>query len=101
MRHAAVILAALSCCSVAAAPNADLLLTGGPIYTNDDAHPTAQAVAVGGGRILYVGDVNGAKAFAGPTTRTIDLKGAALFPGFTDSHVHLDGVGQRELTLNL
>ena len=31
----------------------------------------------------------------------IDLKGATLFPGFTDGHAHLDGIGQRELTLNL
>src|SRR5690606_13032660 len=30
-----------------------------------------------------------------------DLKGATLFPGFTDGHAHLDGIGWREMTLNL
>jgi len=83
-----------------AAP-ADIILTGGPIYTNDDAHPTAEAVAVSAGKIAYVGDAAGAKALAGPSTHVIDLKGASLYPGFTDSHAHLDGIGKRELILNL
>src|SRR5262249_15254746 len=43
----------------------------------------------------------GAQALVGPKTRVIDLKGAALFPGFTDAHAHLKGIGERELTLNL
>lgn len=80
---------------------ADTVIWGGPVYTGEAAGPTAQAVAVRGGRIVLVGDRAAAAALVGPATRTIDLKGAALFPGFTDSHVHLDGVGERELTLNL
>ena len=35
------------------------------------------------------------------TGRIIDLQGNTAFPGFTDSHYHLTGVGQRERTLNL
>ncbi len=84
-----------------AAPIADTVIWGGPIYTADDAQPKAQAVAVKSGRIVYVGDLAGARAEVGPATHIIDLKGAALFPGFTDSHAHLNGVGVRELTLNL
>ena len=84
-----------------AAPPADSVILGGPIYTADDAAPTAEAVAISGGRIVYVGSRAGVSAFTGPATQTLDLKGAALFPGFTDSHAHLNGVGQRELTLNL
>lgn len=84
-----------------APPKADLVIWGGPIYTADDAHPTAQAVAVTSGRIAYVGPRAGAAARVGPKTQVIDLKGAALFPGFTDSHAHLRGIGERELTLNL
>jgi hypothetical protein len=84
-----------------ASATADLVISGGPIYTADDAHPTAEAVAVKDGRILYVGDAAGAKALTGKTTRKVDLKGSALYPGFTDSHAHLDGVGEREMTLNL
>ncbi len=58
-------------------------------------------MAVSGGKIAFVGDRAGAKALVGPKTTVIDLKGAALFPGFTDSHAHLREIGERELTLNL
>ncbi len=46
-------------------------------------------------------DAEGAQAIVGPATRVVDLKGAALFPGFTDAHAHLRGIGERELSLNL
>ena len=100
-RLAAALLAVAAPAAARAAPAADLVVWGGPIYTAVDARPTAQAVAVRDGRIAYVGSRAGAKARVGPATRVIDLKGAALFPGFTDSHAHLRGVGERELTLNL
>ncbi|MFO0411560.1 MAG: amidohydrolase, partial [bacterium] len=51
------------------------------------------------GRIAYVGTEAGLPAFA--YAETLDLGGATLFPGFTDGHAHLDGIGWRELTLNL
>lgn len=103
------LIAAVACCALVtasagaaiAAQPADSVIFGGPIYTADDAAPTAEAVAIAAGRIVYVGSRAGALAFSGASTQQIDLKGAALFPGFTDSHVHLNGVGQRELTLNL
>ena len=85
----------------AAAAPADLVIWGGPIYTAIDAKPKAEAVAVSHGRIAFVGGRAAARALVGPKTRVIDLAGAALFPGFTDSHVHLREVGERELTLNL
>ncbi len=77
----------------------DLLIRGGPIYTGVDAAPTAEVVQVRAGRIAYVGPAAGAPDASGLTP--VDLKGAALFPGFTDGHAHLDGIGWRELTLNL
>lgn len=85
----------------ASAQDADLVIWGGPIHTNAQARPTAEAVTVRGGRIAYVGDRAGAQAQVGPGTRVVDLKGAALFPGFTDGHAHLRGIGERELLLNL
>jgi predicted amidohydrolase YtcJ len=100
LRFAALFFVALLCHAASAAP-ADIVIKGGPIYTADESRPTAQMVAIGGGRIVYVGDEKGGKFLSGPATRVIDLKGAALFPGFTDSHAHLGGVGWRELTLNL
>ena len=91
---------ALAAGSASAAP-ADMVIWGGPIYTAVDARPKVEAVAVAAGKIAFVGDRAGAKALVGPKTKVIDLKGAALFPGFTDSHAHLRAIGERELTLNL
>lgn len=88
--------------AAAAAPkSADLILWGGPIYTADDARPRVEAVAVRKGRIVFAGRRSGALAFKRKSTRVIDLKGATLFPGFTDAHAHLLGIGERELTLDL
>jgi len=106
MRQIALCLAAASALALpaSAAPAkapADLVIWGGPIYTAVDARPKVEAVAVRGGRIAFAGPMAGAKAMVGPRTQVIDLAGAALFPGFTDSHAHLDGIGERELTLNL
>jgi predicted amidohydrolase YtcJ len=64
----------------------DLVFRGGPIHTASDAQPTAEAVAVDGGRIVYVGSRAGAQAFVGRGTRVVELKGASLYPGFTDAH---------------
>ena len=80
---------------------ADLLIHGGPIHTGVEAAPTVQAVLVRDDRILFVGDLAAARAKAAKDVRTIDLKGAAAYPGFVDAHAHLTGVGLRELTLNL
>src|SRR5512140_4022186 len=87
--------------SAAAKAPADLVIWGGPIYTAVDARPKVEAVAVRQGRIAFAGTHAGAQALVGPKTKVIDLAGSALFPGFTDSHAHLDGIGERELTLNL
>ena len=97
---AAALTLALPAASAPPAP-ADLVIWGGPIYTAVDAHPKVEAVAVSHGRIAFAGSQDAAKSLVGPRTKVIDLAGAALFPGFTDSHAHLDGIGDRELTLNL
>ncbi|MEQ9489767.1 MAG: amidohydrolase [Alphaproteobacteria bacterium] len=78
-----------------------MILHGGPIHTADDAAAMVEAVAVRDGRIVYAGNEAGMDAFMGEGTQVIDLEGAALYPGFTDSHVHVLGVGSRERTLNL
>lgn len=76
----------------------NLIIHGGPIYTGVDGARPAQQVTVVDGRITYVGPM---RLEGTPPDEYIDLKGAALFPGFTDGHAHLDGIGWRELTLNL
>jgi predicted amidohydrolase YtcJ len=80
---------------------ADLLMFHGNIYTGNTSTPHAQAVAIREKRIVFVGANEGARKFSGPTTRTIDLKGATVLPGLTDSHYHILGVGERLIQLNL
>ena len=77
----------------------DMVLRGGTIHTGLPGDPAAEAVLVRGGRITFVGAA--ADLPAAPDVPVIDLQGATLFPGFTDGHAHLDGIGWRELTLNL
>jgi predicted amidohydrolase YtcJ len=80
---------------------ADIVLNNGNVYTANDAAPKAQAVAIKADRIVFAGTNAAARAFIGPNTRVVDLKGKTVLPGFTDSHQHLSGVGLREMTLNL
>jgi hypothetical protein len=54
----------------------------------DEAHPTAQAVAVSGNRIAAIGSTAEIRALAGPETRVIDAAGKLVLPGFNDAHVH-------------
>ena len=77
----------------------NLMIRGGTIHTGQETAPTAEVVVVRDGRIAFVGAADAAPDATG--LEVIDLKGATLFPGFTDGHAHLDGIGWRELTLNL
>ncbi len=72
----------------------DMILTGGTIITLDPYLPPAQALAIVDGRILTVGRVEEVRALAGLGTKRIDLKGAVVLPGLTDSHFHLLGFGR-------
>ena len=80
---------------------ADMVIHGGTIYTNDEKQPVIEAVSVVNGTISGVGAYTGLQESIGDHTRVIDLKGAAMYPGFTDAHAHLRAIGMRELTLNL
>lgn len=70
-------------------PRADVILTGGKVFTSDSLHPWAQAVAVRGARIAAVGTSEEIARLAGPRTRRIALNGRVVIPGFNDAHDHL------------
>jgi predicted amidohydrolase YtcJ len=77
-----------------------VLVVNANIYTLDDAVPRAEAIAVDGDRIIAVGST------ADLTDRytadtTLDLRGKTVFPGFIDSHAHMEGLGLAMMTLNL
>jgi predicted amidohydrolase YtcJ len=80
---------------------ADVVFTGGNIYTGNPRQPRANAVAVSGDRIVFVGSSGDGQAFAAGGARVIDLAGRTVVPGLADAHVHLSGIGQREMSLNL
>jgi predicted amidohydrolase YtcJ len=80
---------------------ADVVFINGNIYTVNERQPRAEAIAVKGGRIIFVGSNARVKGFQGTATRVIDLHGNTVVPGLTDSHYHLSGVGAREINLNL
>jgi predicted amidohydrolase YtcJ len=87
---AAVILAlfSLEACAPRKESPADLVLKNGLVYTVDAARSRVQALAVKGGRFLYVGTDKGASRFIGKDTRVMDLGGKLVLPGFIDSHCH-------------
>ena len=91
----AVLITALlaGACSKGDKEMADLVFINGAVHTMDQALSVAEAVAVRDGRILRVGSSADIRALAGPGTRVVDLSGAAVFPGFTDSHTHFLGGG--------
>jgi predicted amidohydrolase YtcJ len=80
---------------------ADLVLKNGNIYTVNERQTLAEAIAVKGDRIVFVGSNAEAQKYVGKNTRVVDLQGHTVVPGLTDAHHHLSGVGFREMTLNL
>lgn len=80
---------------------ADWLFLNGTIYTVNPVQPSAQAVAVLGDQIVYVGDADAAKAWRGPATRVVDLHGRMLLPGFVDAHNHLAVAALTKLGVNI
>ena len=66
---------------------ADLVLRSVAVYTM--ATPdTAEAVAIRGGKIVYVGGNAGADRLIGDSTEVLDLAGRMVMPSFRDIHVH-------------
>jgi len=74
--------------NVASAQAADFVFTNGKVYTVNDKQPWAEAVAVRGNEIVYVGDNAGAAAFVGDDTKQTDLAGRMMLPGFVEGHFH-------------
>lgn len=79
----------------------DLLLVNGNIYTGNPAQPQVAAVAVTGGRITFAGSATDAEGLRAEAHQVVDLAGKTMLPGLNDAHVHLFGVGNRELSFDL
>jgi hypothetical protein len=66
----------------------DTVLLNGVVYTVDDDFSTAEAIAVLGDEIVFVGGTEEARSLAGDDTQVVDLEGRTVVPGFIDSHLH-------------
>ncbi len=84
----------------AARAQADLVVHHATVYTADPDQPTAEALAVRGGRLLMVGDSDALRA-AYPDARHLDAEGRAVVPGLIDAHAHLMGLGESLLRADL
>lgn len=67
---------------------ADHVFLNGRVYTANAGQPWAEAIAVTGQNIVYVGDDSGAEAFIGAETAVADLEGKVVLPGLISTHEH-------------
>lgn len=68
---------------------ADTVYINGNIYTMDTCMPKASCLAVKEDRIVYAGGKVQVDFFIGEHTKVIDLEGKSVYPGFNESHMHL------------
>lgn len=104
MNKIASLLILFLCCVIISCNNhkpADVLITGGTIYTMNDQQPTVEAVVVNADTIVFAGSEEEARAWVGDNTKVIDLNGKTMTPGFIEGHGHFMGVGYNELELDL
>lgn len=80
---------------------ADMIISGGTIYTVDDGQSTVEAVAVSSGKIVFAGSSGEVQKYKGDQTQMIDLQGETMTPGFIESHGHIMGLGYNEMNLDL
>ncbi len=82
-------------------PVADLVIQNATIYTVDENNPSAQAVAVVGGTVAFVGSDADVAGWVGENTEMLDMRGKTLTPGFIEGHAHFSGVGANKMNLDL
>jgi predicted amidohydrolase YtcJ len=74
----------------------------GSIHTGNDFSTMHSALAIGGGKVMALGQDHAVRALAGCDTQLIDLAGKQIIPAFVDGHAHpLEGqqmVGDIDLT---
>lgn len=67
---------------------ADYVLRGGSIYKVDASRAWAEAVAIRGNKIVFVGLDRDVDNYIDDTTTVVELEGRLVLPGFQDAHVH-------------
>jgi predicted amidohydrolase YtcJ len=67
---------------------ADRVFKNAKIYTANDAQPFAEALAILGDSIIYVGTTVGVQTHVGTPTVVNDMQGRLMMPGIHDVHLH-------------
>ncbi len=96
----AVLLSCFSAAGTAASQSADVIIHNAVVYTVDAELTIAEAIAVGGEKIIVVGSDAEVLKRRDANTRVIDAKGRLVLPGFNDTHVHF-GSAARFLEFNI
>ncbi len=91
--------------------SADYIFVNGDIYTGAvlpympgakaPSPLRVQAIAVKNGRIAAIGTNDEIRKFHSKQTKTVDLGGHFVMPGFNDAHLHLANGGFEKLNVNL
>lgn len=94
-----ILMGVLSCASP---PAADLIFTHGKIWTGTDSSSFEQAIAIKGNRIVAIGSDKDIEAYRHSETKTVNLGGKLMIPGFNDAHIHFLGgsMGLLDVDLN-
>lgn len=94
----AFILVFFSCAESNLSP--DTIITHGNIYTVDSKMPYAEAMAIKDGFITALGSNEEIIKLSGSETKTIDVDGQFVMPGFIEGHGHFSGLGMSLIDLN-
>ena len=82
-------------------PSADehteLLIRNARVYTVEKDRPWAEAIAIKGDRIIWVGSNSDASRQVSTSARVIDAGGRLVLPGFIDCHNHIDSGSNPDL----
>ena len=81
--------------------HADIIITGGHIWTGSDSNPTVEAIAIKGDRIIATGTYREINNHKGNQTRVIEVNGGMVAPGFIDNHTHFNRAGELLMGINL
>lgn len=109
-----------SCSKFASMSKADIIITNANIYTlswddpsnegipaenapfkNDKWSYDAQAIAIKGNKIVYVGSIEDVLDYKASYTKTINAKGSIIIPGLIESHGHLQEIGEKNEAIKL
>lgn len=91
----------VSCNNDSTKNKADIVVKNAKIWTGNPNQPEAEALAIKGDRLVFVGNTEGVQNFIGDKTQVIDAKGQMLTPGFIDCHVHINEGGTGLVSVQL